>query len=366
MLINRKLTTNLTMLLELMPVAKGITATAVRSLRHAPYLWDPWILQDDDVYRLFYLTTPKPDSSVPFWSQGTICGAISTDLVNWKPTGVVLEASPENKWESGRMLAGSTYKENGIYYLFYSASGGGDFLKEEKIGLATSTDGLHWERHSPLPIFSLEDCSQWYGDQKEYEEEDGHFHWRDPYIVKDENTGKYYMFICAYFKEGFPNKHRACIAVAVADKMAGPYQLLPPAAGPSVNDDEEWPFVEMERPQILYRNGKYHLFFSCWPWNIHPSWKSKFDPRRIRESSLYWYVSDKITGPFKPVGDTPIVKNSEATGLYGTNFLPLPGKPGEFMAIGWYHRLHTLQVSPKFKVDFSDDSIEIKRTYNFL
>jgi beta-fructofuranosidase len=366
MLLTRKFPANLTALLEVMPVGKGFTSTAIRSWRQAPYLWDPWILKDDDIYRLFFLMTPKPDPSVPFWSQGTICGAVSTALVNWKSTGVILEPLPESTWESGRMLAGSTYKENGIYYLFYSASGKGDLLREEKIGLATSTDGLHWERHSPVPIFSVEDWGVWYGAQKDYEDEEGHVHWRDPYIVKDEETGKYYMFICAYLKEGFPNKHRACVALAVAEKMAGPYQLLPPAAGPTVNDLEEWPFLEMERPQVIYRNGKYHLFFSCWPWNINPRWKSKFPPHRIRESSLYWYVSDKITGPFKPAADIPIVKNSELTGLYGTTFLPGPGKSEELMAIGWYHRLHTIHINPGFKVNFSKDSVEIKRTYNFL
>ena len=47
------------------------------------------------------------------------------------------------------MLAGCAYKEGDVYYLFYSAAGNGDIESwHEGIGLATSTDGLHWQRYS--------------------------------------------------------------------------------------------------------------------------------------------------------------------------------------------------------------------------
>lgn len=148
--------------------------------------WDPWILKDGDIYRLFYLVGPK-DTEV-FWSTGKIHGAISSDLKHWQDLGAILEPDPNISWESGRMLAGSAYKEDGVYYLFYSAAGEGEpALFYEEIGLAISSDGLHWQRYSPEPkyLFSnLNERDRWYGKFKER-----FFFWRDPYIVKDYQTG---------------------------------------------------------------------------------------------------------------------------------------------------------------------------------
>lgn len=65
---------------------------------------------------------------------------------------MALAVSDQNHWEAGRMLVGCALKENGIYYLFYSAAGPGVEFLNEGIGLATSTDGRHWLRHSTTEL----------------------------------------------------------------------------------------------------------------------------------------------------------------------------------------------------------------------
>lgn len=322
--------------------------------------WDPWILKDDDVYRMFYLVGAK-DTEV-FWSTGQIHGAISSDLRQWQDLGVILQPDPAIAWESGRMLAGCAYKEDGVYYLFYSAAGEGEpALFYEEIGLATSKDGLNWQRYSSHPqnlFFNLEDRDRWYGKFKER-----FFFWRDPYIIKDPNTSKYYMVISSYLKAGI-GISRGCIGLAVADKITGPYEVLPPIAAPVVNEKvdetEKWPFYEMERPQVIYKEGKYNLFFSCWTSHLNPNWVEKLGKTKLTHSSLYWYVSEQITGPFRPVNDKPVVKGSEKTGIYGTNFIPVLNKPEEFIAYGWYPRRMALGVSPQVRVHWNNNSIEIR------
>lgn len=332
----------------------------LRSLLIKDYIrWDPWILKDDDVYRLFYLVGPK-DTEV-FWSTGTIHGAISSDLKQWQELGVILEPDLSSDWESGRMLAGSAYKEDGVYYLFYSAAGEGEpALFYEEIGLATSKDGLQWQRYSPHPryLFSnLEERDRWYGKYKER-----FFFWRDPYIIKEPKDGKYYMLISAFLKAGVGSS-RGCVGLAVADKMAGPYKILPPIVAPvvteQVDESEEWPFDEMERPQVIYKDGKYHLFFSCWTNHLNPKWLQKVGKAKLSNSSVYWYISDKITGPFRPVSEKPVVKGSEKTGIYGTNFLPVPNKPEEFITYGWYPRRMILGISPLVRAYWRNNSIQI-------
>jgi beta-fructofuranosidase len=344
-------------LLELVPssrVRQRLTKF-LYGLRSYEYFWDPWLFKDRDIYRLFYLKAPKPEPSTNFWSQGTVYEATSKDLQNWDLLGVALAPEPSNSWESGRILAGSTYKENDLYYLFYSASGGGESLKDERIGLATSIDGLSWQRYSTDYFFSEAEWNQWYGRQADT----GHFHWRDPYVVRERETGKYYMFICTHQKHSTDSRFYGCVGVAVSSSLAGPYKLLPPVAGAGISGLEDWPFTEMERPQIIYRHGKYHLFFSCWPWNLNPAWLNKVGRQSIRESSLYWFTSDKITGPYQPVSACPVVKGSNRTGMYATNLFAVQEQPDEYIAIGWYHRIYTLQVSQQYKVKFEPHVLEM-------
>ena len=325
--------------------------TVTRILRHwrkgKPVVWDPWILKDGDIYRLFYLQGAEDQD--PWWAVSKICGAISTDLEHWQDLGTILEPLPPNDWEAGRISAGCAYKEDGVYYLFYSAGGKElPHLKNEAIGLATSTDGLHFSRYSDRPLLIPDADDPWYGRCNW----SGHFHWRDPYIFKDDQTGSYYMFICA--SANVPGNFQGCVGLAIADKISGPYKLLPPAVEAPVNA-EDWPFYHLERPQVIYKNGRYNLFFSCFKQFFNPKWLQEVKHKRVTNSSLYWYTSDNIAGPYTPVNnEESIVLGSEKTGMYGINFLQISTQPEEYIAYGWYHKLQALEVSPAFQVNWKD------------
>ena len=302
-----------------------------------------------------------------WWSESSIYSAVSTDLMNWKYLGPMLVPDPINEWESQRLFAGYTYKEEGVYYLFYTGSGIVN-IYDESIGLATSMDGINWSRCLNYQLFSnLSEQSEWYG-KYECDFGDGkivqHRHWRDLYIIKNHKTGKYYMFICAASQQMQHSLYRGCIGLAVADNIAEPFKLLPPACKPMLEGTKESLFVEMERPQVVYRNGKYHLFFSCWKHRLNPKWiQQQSGSNKITNSSLYWYVADEITGPFLPSSEQPIVSGSEATQMYGVNLFSAPNTiKEEFIACGWFYWSFTLGVSPFFKVIWNDNSIEIKRS----
>jgi beta-fructofuranosidase len=338
--------------LPLLPYKGKILAKHIwRRLEKSELNWDPWILKDGEIYRLFYLRGANRSIRRPWWKiESKIYGAISTNLKNWEDIGVILEPDPANSWESGRLMAGSTYKEDGIYYLFYSASGK-DFMNEA-IGLATSIDGLHWQRSSTAPLLKPDDQNYWY-------ENSYHFQWRDPYIVREDRTGKYYMFVTASSKD-----HGGCIGLAVADKISGPYELLPPVTAPSVEGTSESIYYEMERPQVIYKAGKYHLFFSAFLSTLNSKWIHKVGRDKLSDSTLYWYVADSLSSSFKPISNKPIVEGSEHTGIYGTNFLQTSDKPDEFIAYGWRHRLFSLELSAMYQVVWGPNKIEITRRIN--
>lgn len=328
-------------------------AGVLRSLRAgAPMNWDPWILPDGDGYRLFYLRGVAGHN--PWWTFSKICAATSPDLQQWQDLGTVLEPEADHPWESGRICAGCTFKEDGTYYLFYSAGGqAAPYLKDEAIGLATSQDGIHWQRQTNgYPLHPDSRRHPWYGPCNWT----GHFHWRDPYVFRDPQSERYYLFICA--SAATPGNFQGCIGLAVADRVAGPYEILSPVVAPA-ESTEDWAYYHLERPQVFYKNDRYHLLFSCFRIYTNPLWRQKQHPHRITNSSLYWYTAEQIMGPYYPTRDL-IVPGSETTGMYGTNLLPVTPDLRELIAYGWYHRLHALEIAPTFRATWTDADLKIQ------
>ncbi|MEL7052890.1 MAG: beta-fructosidase [Cyanobacteria bacterium J06588_5] len=350
--------------------------------------WDPWILTEDSGYRLFYLGG-RTDQD-PWWKTSWICGARSQDARHWQHTGPVLEPLANEGWESGRIFAGSTYKstdkEGSRYYLFYSAASKQD-IANEAIGLATSTDTQHWQR-SNSPLLSWENAlgiqspsGVGYAGRCNWA---GHLHWRDPYVVKSTENNRYYLFFCTSLTHA--ERYQGGLGIAVADAIDGPYQLLPPAAGPGIStarlptdpnfikDSQTWPFYHLERPQIIFFQGRYHLFFSCFKDFINPLWLAKIGAERVSDSTLYWYVAEQITGPFLPISDLPVVPGSESTGLYGTTFFPLSlggdwsrveqvdllaAERFEMTVLGWYYREYRLAIAQEFSAIWTKQGLRI-------
>lgn len=332
-----------------------------------PPRWDPWMLWDGEGYRLFYLSGRT--DQIPWWKTSWICEAHSSDMRHWLHLGPALEPLANAGWESGRLFAGSIYKEDDTYYLFYSAARESD-IAQEAIGLATSSDGRQWQR-SEQPLLSFENAVE--GDRYVGKcNWAGHLHWRDPYIVKEPVTQKYYLFFCTSLTGSA--LYQGGVGLAVADQLAGPYQLLAPAAGPGLpnaetDESSRWPFYHLERPQIVYFQGKYHLFFSCFKEFVNPAWLEKVGPEKVTDSTLYWYTCDQLTGPFLPVSELPVVPGSHATGLYGTTFFPLHDRGDwqqaaqsdtlEMTVLGWYYDSYQLAVSQEFRAIWTASGLEI-------
>ena len=323
-------------------------------------VWDPWLVPDGDVYRVFYLMEGRNDRV--FWQHGNMCVGISQDLKTWQYLGVALAPSAGDTWDSGRICAGSLYKEKQIYYLWYSAAPARDIF-DERIGLATSEDGVRWQR-SPQP--SLEPDWRFYGRSQPLPFSDTAktqarvLHWRDPYPVRQAETGKYYLFFTAAVTDESSRSavYKGCVGVAVGDAIAGPFSCLPPVAYPEMTDIREGIFYELERPQIIPRNGKFFLFFSCWTAHINPKWIERVGMEKITGSSLYCYVSDLPEGPYLPIAEKPVVPGSDRTGLYATQ-LTFDPRSARWFACGWYPENFTLEVSTRFPVVWEGDRVEI-------
>lgn len=94
--------------------------------------------------------------------HGDISYAESNDGISWQTesSNPIFTVGKAGAWDDYAVAAGYIFKENGVYKLYYAGMQD-PHTGARQIGLATSTDGIHWERYSDNPVFES-DSSQYF------------------------------------------------------------------------------------------------------------------------------------------------------------------------------------------------------------
>ena len=105
---------------------------------------DPRLVQFGGTYYLTYTGYNKKDAQ--------LCLATSTDLIHWKREGVILPAY-KGRWNVGWTKSGAIVPEKidekyWMYFLGTSAD------KTDQMGLAWSTDLIHWTEATDMPVLA--------------------------------------------------------------------------------------------------------------------------------------------------------------------------------------------------------------------
>lgn len=87
------------------------------------------------------LAADNPASEVP---------AVLTDFESY-PANPIFVGSNNGTWDARIRERGWILKENGVYAMWYTGYDG-TRSGSKHLGLATSSDGIHWERHSSNPL----------------------------------------------------------------------------------------------------------------------------------------------------------------------------------------------------------------------
>ena len=118
---------------------------------------DPAILADGDRYRMFF-TSPNLQRL-----QGAIAEATSSDLENWTPVDSGTEVTGKGlvllglagRWNE-QLETAFAIKNNDTYYLYYVGYPKvGWPMNPGQIGLATSSDGVHFTHKSNKPVLAV-------------------------------------------------------------------------------------------------------------------------------------------------------------------------------------------------------------------
>jgi beta-fructofuranosidase len=174
------------------------------------YIWDFWTIKRADQYHIFYLSAPRtPHNPELRHSAAAVGHAVSHDLIHWEVLSDALNPASNGAWDDRAIWTGSVISRHDRYYMFYTSTCHAENGKIQRIGLATSSDLVNWQRHHANPI--IEADRLWYekfGDLEIIDEA-----WRDPHVAFDEENNLYYALICARINHG-PSDGRGAVGLA--------------------------------------------------------------------------------------------------------------------------------------------------------
>lgn len=281
-------------------------------------VWDFWFARDGADYHVFYLQAPQElaGRETRHWHV-SIGHAVSQDLSTWEALPDALAPSQTSgDWDDYTTWTGSIFKHEKTWYLYYTGTNHAEKGLVQRIGLATSSDLLHWEKYPQNPLvttdarwYELLDLNLWH-DQA----------WRDPWVFQEPETGLFHMFLTARANAGSSDE-RGIIGHAQSTDLIH-WDVLPPITSPG-------DFGYLEVPQLVHIDKFYYLLFSA-PARFHSD--RHYERTGLRPvTGTHYLIADHPLGPFRFCTYNFLV--GEPTGLfYSGKLIQAPDGDWKFMA----------------------------------
>jgi len=147
----------------------------------------------DGMFHLIYLLDQGHHQGLGGLGGHQWAHATTTDLVHWEHHPLALAIT--EPWE-GSICTGSVFVYDRTCYAFYATR-----MRDwtQHLGLATSTDGIHFEKQGPNPLASP---------SRRYDPE----HFRDPFVFQDSATGTFHMLVTSVLAEPELGGRGGCLA----------------------------------------------------------------------------------------------------------------------------------------------------------
>lgn len=203
-------------------------------------LGDSQVFAHHGSLHLFHLVLPN---------HGLIAHSISTDGFHWQAADPALFTGANGQFDDDMLWTMQVVKHphREQFLMYYTGCCRREHGQIQRIGLATSTDLMHWKRHSEKPI--LEAAAPHYHSSLDRV---GFVSFRDPFVFWDED-GQWHMVFTARTAHG-DRFLSGCIGHATsADGFD--WQLQPPLFAPG-----EW--EDLEVPAIVRGPKGWALFFN--------------------------------------------------------------------------------------------------------
>lgn len=312
------------------------------------WVWDTWPLREQDGsiavlpggWRvIFSLTATRSVLPGKRHDIATIRYFYSRDGQDWIPGGRVF---PEGEPLGSRQWAGSAFVDDGDVYFFYTATGreGEAMLSyEQRMAFSqgqvfSNINGVifgSWNEH----VIILEPDGEFYQTQ-EQSGEGIIYSFRDPWYYKDPETGCEYLLFEG--NTAILSTVRECEPENIGDGdfrsgnnvPGGAVQFNGNVGIALLNSDDytEWLLLpaileaecvnqQLERPHIVYQNGRYYLFTV--------SHQFTFAPGLDGPDGLYGFVANDLFGNYVPLnGGGLVIANPPSQPFQAYSWLVLP------------------------------------------
>lgn len=329
-------------------------AAAVLSKLEGQYaFWDPMLVWDGRRYLMYVMAMDRREArgdSSFFNRENAIHAFESRDFKVWTHLGVAMQ--PRTSGE--RLCAGNVLYHQGRYWFFCSATieQCGDQFLDQRLFLAVSDDGVHFEED---PEFSLEPDPR-VSPHNRFHPVDGRmlFAWRDPWPIYDTLNRRFIVFVCTGGERwGRPPD----IVAAVAEKLAGPYELVGSVLDfPMGGGQEDIPaFGEIERVSVTQAHGQYFLAFSCWHRLVDETVLREHAvlDESLTDCSLYVAKAPSILGPYQFCKEqSAVIGASNTSGFYGGTFFS--GRDSAHYVLGWNFSDFRIETRGLLRLEFTE------------
>lgn len=264
----------------------------------------PKILLENNLYKMYYAGYAGAGFTYVAYAE-------SEDGLNWTrpiPNPILSPGDP-GSWDSYATIAGAIINDEGIYKMYYVGWANTD--DNWNIGLATSVDGIHWEKY-PTPV--LQGTSGW-----EYQ--------IVPSSVIKVN-GTYFLY---YYGRNLPNYN-----IGLATSTDG-IDWVKYTNNPIVTPDKLWEetgvfhasvIITDTQIEMIYMNSASDGFGFAYSSDGMNWTKDNSNPFFTRENTANGWAANKIAYP-------NLIKTENETRIYYSGI----SSPGEFFKIGFVRKI---------------------------
>jgi beta-fructofuranosidase len=277
------------------------------------WVWDFWIARDAQQHHVFYLQAPRSLQRPELRHHHASIGhAVSSDARRWRVLADALHPGPAGSWDDLATWTGSVIRHDRRWHMLYTGINRSERGLIQRIGLAASTDLIHWTKDPANPVLEVD--GRWYEllDRARWRDQS----WRDPWLFVDPREGDFRVLITARSREGAADGAGVLAHARSSDLVH--WEVFQPLTPPGE-------FAQVECPQLIALEDRYLILFSCLAEDHSAARKERL--RGGGAPGTYVFSAPNLEGPYS-ASAAPIAHANGLGPLYA-------GKLIETEATGW-------------------------------